>query len=190
MPRKSDTRQRMVHATVRLIRRHGLHGTGLQQVLAESSAPRGSLYFHFPDGKQQLTVEAVRYAASRITARLKTIVEEGATPSETVRLLFDSYAAWVERTEFAEGCPIAGVALDLAPGWEQAQQACAEAAEEWTRVLAAAFESAGTAEADSQARAALVLSALEGALVLARAQRSAQPMRSAGAELARLLEAR
>src|SRR5919204_6025063 len=107
MPRTGDARQRMIKTTARLFRRRGSHGTGLQEVLADSGAPRGSLYFHFPDGKQQLTEEAVRYEAAGIGRRLRRMLDEKPLQADAVRLMFDSYADWLERTEFAEGCPVA-----------------------------------------------------------------------------------
>src|SRR5438067_4757856 len=105
MPRRTDTKQRMVESTGRLFRRHGFHGTGLQQVLTDSDAPRGSLYFHFPGGKQQLTEEAVRHEAARISRRLRRTLAEEPAPGPMVAGMFEAYAGWVERTEFAEGCP-------------------------------------------------------------------------------------
>ena len=175
MPRTSDARQRMIKTTARLFRRQGFHGTGLQQVLADSGAPRGSLYFHFPDGKQQLTEEAVRYEAAGIGRRLRRMLDEKPLQADAVRLMFDSYADWLERTEFAEGCPVAAVALDLTPGWEGAREACRQAFEDWTRLLAECF---------GHDRAELVLASLEGALVLARGGRTAEPMRRIGRQLA------
>ena len=153
----------------------GFHGTGLQQVLEASGAPRGSLYFHFPAGKQQLTEEAVRYEAASIGRRLRRMLDEKPSAAEAVALMFDSYAEWLERTEFSEGCPVAAVALDLTPGWESVRDACRQAFEEWTELLAECF---------GRDRAELVLASLEGALVLARGGRTAQPMRRIGRQLA------
>jgi TetR/AcrR family transcriptional repressor of lmrAB and yxaGH operons len=174
MARQTDARERMIKTTARLFRRQGFHGTGLQQVLVDSGAPRGSLYFHFPDGKQQLTQEAVRYEAASIARRLRRMLGETPSPAEAVRLMFDSYADWLERTEFAEGCPVAAVALDLTPGWESVRDACRQAFEDWTELLAECF---------GRERAQLVLASLEGALVLARGSRSAEPMRTIGRQL-------
>src|SRR2546430_13826382 len=107
MTARGQTRRRLVTATMRLLRRRGLHGTGLNQVLEESGAPRGSLYFHFPDGKHQLTREAARYEAAGISRRLRRMLDESPSPAEAVRLMFDSYADWPQRTKFAEGGPVA-----------------------------------------------------------------------------------
>ena len=62
MARQSDARQRMIKSTARLFRRQGFHGTGLQQVLEASGAPRGSLYFHFPGGKEEIGETALTIA--------------------------------------------------------------------------------------------------------------------------------
>jgi TetR/AcrR family transcriptional regulator, lmrAB and yxaGH operons repressor len=175
MPRQTDARERMIKTTARLFRRQGFHGTGLQQVLADSGAPRGSLYFHFPDGKHQLTEEAIRYETAAIGRRLRRMLEDERSPAEAVSLMFGVYADWLERSDFSEGCPVAAVALDLTPGWESVREACREAFEQWTNLLAERF---------GRERAQLVLASLEGALVLARGGRTAEPMRTIGRQLA------
>ena len=68
MPERGETRRRLVETTAQLLQRQGLNGTGVLEVLRESGAPRGSLYFHFPGGKEQLTVEAIDYSRSVIAA--------------------------------------------------------------------------------------------------------------------------
>src|SRR5262245_4774617 len=107
-----DTRTRMLETTSRLLKLRGYHGTGLNEILAESGAPRGSLYFHFPGGKDQLVMEATRLAVDRITSRRREVLASAATPSAALRAFAEGMAALLSETDYRLGCPIAPIVLD------------------------------------------------------------------------------
>src|SRR5260370_126560 len=87
MPRRSDSRSRMVEAASELFRRRGYHGTAFSDVVRESGAPRGSIYFHFPGGKQELAREAVALAGDEIEEMVETAAGRSADPGSLVRAL-------------------------------------------------------------------------------------------------------
>src|SRR5262245_19469977 len=107
-----DTRRRMIVTTSKLLQKQGFHGTGLNQILEEADAPKGSMYFHFPGGKNQLAAEAIGASGAFIERLLRSHEADSAV------LTLDSYLAglgeWLQRTEFREGCPIATTALEVA----------------------------------------------------------------------------
>ena len=107
----TDTRRRMIVTTSKLLERQGFHGTGLNQILEESKAPKGSMYFHFPGGKNQLAAEAIAAAADHIDRALRT--HEGGSALEAIDGYLTRMAAWLESTEFSGGCPIATTALEV-----------------------------------------------------------------------------
>jgi TetR/AcrR family transcriptional repressor of lmrAB and yxaGH operons len=179
MPRRTDAKQRMLAATVDLLQRQGLNGTGLLQVLAESGAPRGSLYFHFPGGKEQLALEALATARDRIGEWIGRGLDAHDSPAGVISGLFERYARRLEGTDFRFGCPVAAVTLEGATGSEALRAACAGALEAWSDVLASRLDG-------DRDLAELVLATLEGALVVARARRSGEPLRAAGRRLSRL----
>ena len=107
----TDTRRRMIVTTSKLLERQGFHGTGLNQILEEANAPKGSMYFHFPGGKTQLAAEAIAAAADYIDRALRT--HEGGSAIEAVDGYLGQMARWLESTEFSGGCPIATTALEV-----------------------------------------------------------------------------
>ena len=112
MPRKSDSRQRMLGAAVNLIQRQGYHATGMKQVVEESGTPRGSLYFHFPDGKDQMVGEALGIAQTAVAGTIDRVAARSQTPAELIEGLGAAMAKWLTRSDFVEGCPVATVALE------------------------------------------------------------------------------
>src|SRR5690348_1432446 len=101
----------MVNATIKLLSRQGYHGTGLNEIVAEAQAPKGSMYHHFPGGKEQLVAEAVTAAGHYVTGRISA----GESAVEVSELLADRLVRRLEKTEFADGCAIASSTLDVAP---------------------------------------------------------------------------
>ncbi len=181
MPRRSDARPKAIATTARLLQEQGYAATGLEQVLAESGAPKGSFYFHFPGGKEQLAVEAVRASGELVAAVIESVLADTASPGAAVRAFATLQAAQLAGSDYTRGCPVATVALERAgrpsPEGDDLDRpslgaAAAAAFASWLRPLGEAFGRAGCAAPDELAEA--VLAAMEGALILARARRDAE----------------
>lgn len=185
---ETDTRTRILETTADLLRRHGYHGTGLKDILAESGTPRGSLYYYFPGGKEQLTLEAMLRGIDEVTGILEELMATG-DPAGAVRAYAEATAERLEASDFAFGCPVAPIVLDLVGEPVALASACRRALTDWQRALREGFAAAGIAEARSTSLAVTVVSSLEGALILARAQRSTEPMLTVAGELTTLIEA-
>lgn len=168
----TPTRERILYATAELLRRQGYSGTGLKQVVAEAAAPFGSLYHHFPGGKQQLADEVIRGAGAFFQALVTAVYDEEATPEASVRAVFEGAAETLAATDFEDACPIATVALEVASTDEVLRRATADVFEQWTVAL--------TERLGDRGHALAVISALEGAFVLSRARRTVEPMLAAG----------
>jgi TetR/AcrR family transcriptional repressor of lmrAB and yxaGH operons len=171
-----DTRERLLRSTYRLLRRQGYGATGLNQVVAEADAPKGSMYFHFPGGKEELAAAAIDQFAERATAALERLLAESPSVADAVGTIFDADLARLERTEFVEGCPVATVALDAAATHDALAGSVGRAFDGWIAPLAAALEAEGHPAEDAHALAVTVYAGFEGAIVLAKAQRSLEPM--------------
>jgi len=186
--RKGDqTRGRMIDTAARLLQAQGYHGTGLGQVLAEARAPKGSLYFHFPGGKEELAAEALRRSAESWREAVLAVVHAAPSPLDAIRAVCELLATHLEASEFRDGCPIATVALEAAPTSQPLHEACAEAYRTWEGVIEERLRGEGMPAARAERIATLVLAAIEGALVLSKAARSATPLRKVGTELPALL---
>lgn len=185
----TDTRTRMIEATALLIRQRGYHGTSLNDILSASGAPRGSLYFHFPGGKDQLVVEVTRDSVAKVTERLGADLAAESDPSVAVRRIYQSVARMLEENEFSLGCPIAPVVLDAPNDVPDLVEICRSAFEQWIGLLRQAFVRAGVPESRAQALALLVESSLEGLMVIARATRDRSALAVVADEVVALVEA-
>ena len=183
----TDSRENMIRATVDLLRERGYAGTSLGDILARSGGPRGSIYHHFPGGKQELVTEALRRYAAGIRRRLAAVAETG-SGVDLVRALLGAMRDGLRASDYAVGCAVAGVVLDLAPDAKQSLLTpAAEALDGWLDVIAGALIRDGHSKQRAHRLATLVLAAFEGAIILARAQRSTAPLDEVEQELAVLL---
>lgn len=179
----------MIETTARLLQHRGYHGTSLNDILAESGAPRGSLYFHFPGGKDALAAKATRGAIELATAALNEALAAATTPAEGVRLYYEGAADLLVESDFTFGCPVAPVILDAAGGVPELEALCREAFETWTGTLKRAFAEAGAPAERAASLALLAVSTLEGLLLVARAYRDAGPVRRMAAEIEAIIAA-
>ncbi|ROP38715.1 TetR/AcrR family transcriptional regulator [Saccharothrix texasensis] len=179
MPRRTDTRQRVVRTAAGLFRAQGYHATGINQVLAEGGAPKGSLYFHFPGGKEQLAVEAVTLAGNELCEALAAALAAEPDPAKALSRALEVLGQELVASDFRSGCPVATVALDAASDSEPIRVACEDVYASWQRLIAA--------HVGDDDLATVVLAAVEGALLLARTRRSPDPLHAVAARLGALL---
>jgi AcrR family transcriptional regulator len=184
-------RERMVYEAAQQLRRAGVTATGLRQVVAEADAPRGSLQHYFPGGKDQLVAEALQWSGSWAADRVRAHVSEmrRPSPSRLFTAVVDEWSADLRARDFERGCPVAGAVVDCAQGNETVRQAAAGALETWRAPITEALVTMGRTRRRAETLSTLMLCALEGALVLARASRDTSPLRLVARELAPVLDA-
>lgn len=172
MPRpKSDSREKIVDGARMLLRRQGYHGTGLAEIIAVSGAPRGSVYFLFPGGKEEIAAAAVHASAQSIPHLIDEAAEQ-ATVEQWVRTVLDHFAGQLTTSGFTDGCPITTTVLDAVPGSPLLTEACRETYDAWQDAIVATLVGYGTPADAAPGLATTLLSCLEGALVLCRARQS------------------
>jgi TetR/AcrR family transcriptional repressor of lmrAB and yxaGH operons len=171
-----NTRERILHTASGLFQRQGYHATGLNQVLAEGKAPKGSLYFHFPRGKEQLAAEAVTAGGRDVRDELRDALAAAAGPVDGLSAVADFLGARLVATGFRAGSPIATVALDVAGESEPIRTACAAAYAAWGAELAEWFARWGVPADRRESLATVVIAAFEGALLLARVRQEVAPL--------------
>lgn len=169
----AETRVKLLDATRTLVEARGYFGTGLNQIIETSGAPRGSLYFHFPGGKDQLVGEAIGRSGTDI-AELIALVE-APDAREFVRQLLTLLGDRLEQSDWTSGCPVAAVALDVASSNDTVQQACSAVYRQWEDVLRDRLTAYGHPEPERLTTA--VLAMIEGGLILARTHRDRTPLR-------------
>ncbi|MEU5797168.1 TetR/AcrR family transcriptional regulator [Streptomyces sp. NPDC047813] len=185
-PRRSDSRDRMVLSAAALLREYGASGTSVDKVLAHSGAPRGSVYHHFPGGRAQLIDEAVAFAGDFVAE----LIDAAARADDPVAAVDAFFALWREQlvgSGFRAGCPVVAVAVetnDEAPGLARSAAAVFG---RWQQALAALFVRHGLTEERGRRLGSFVIAAVEGAVVMCRAERSTAPLDAAAAEIHELL---
>ncbi|MBA3809468.1 MAG: TetR/AcrR family transcriptional regulator [Solirubrobacterales bacterium] len=181
------SRERFIATTARLLQRQGYAATGLSEIVAASGAPKGSLYFHFPGGKEELAAAAIASAGAQLRDAIATVFASADDVAAAIAGLIDALAAGLAASDYRGGCPIATVALERAGDSPLLRERTAQAFDSWLDAIAARLRAGGLSRARAERRALLVLSAIEGALILARAGRDPGPLQAVREELAELL---
>ena len=183
-------RERMVVSAALLIRERGAHPTAIADVLEHSGAPRGSAYHYFPGGRTQLLCEAIDYAGEHVAARLA----KAARGIDALDALVESYRRQLILTNFRAGCPVVAVAVEAGDPDKRDQATpvidrAAAAFARWIDLTAQLFVADGIAAARADELAMLMTTALEGAIVIARASRDVKPLDVVHRQLRALLQA-
>ncbi|MGB9185671.1 MAG: TetR/AcrR family transcriptional regulator [Solirubrobacteraceae bacterium] len=174
------TRERIVEASAELMRRQGYAGTGVKQIVTEAKAPFGSLYHHFPGGKEELGAEAIRVSGALYELLIPAVFDPAPDLVSAVRAFFAGAADHLRETDYEDACPIATVALEVSSSSEAMRIACAEVFESWIAAGLPRFTAAGLSAPRARELVIAMISALEGAFVLARASRSTEALATAG----------
>ena len=178
----------LLSTAVRLFQEQGYHGTGLTQLLKESGAPKGSLYHHFPEGKEQIAAEAVAQAAHGIELMAASVIAKAESGPAAVTDFAKRLANWFKGTGYRAGCPVTAVLLDTVPSSPLTTQACSQAFTSWIDVWANCFENHGLEAHRALELAQLWVAGLEGAWIMARSQQSTAPFIAVGRMFARQLK--
>ncbi|MGP4114363.1 TetR/AcrR family transcriptional regulator [Streptomyces sp. 4N509B] len=179
------TRARMIDATRDLVEGGGYFGTGLAQVLKASGAPRGSLYFHFPGGKDELVAESLTRAGAEIGRLMEDLLADAPSLAEGVARLLDALGERLTGSGWRKGCPVATVALETAADNDALQQVCSRVYAAWEGTLRDRLAAEG--RPDPAGTALTVLAMVEGALLLARAHRDRAPLDAVARSVAALV---
>lgn len=179
MARATDAKGKTLAAAAKLFRQQGYHGTALQDILAAAGSPRGSLYFHFPDGKEEIGGAALTLAGEAVRQAIAKAAETSEDAETFLTRVVRGMAAELEKSDFKEGCPIATTALETAAQSEVLGAATRTAFQKWELELKRGLFRLGMPAGDADLMATLVLSQFEGALLLARTYRSLEPLQRA-----------
>ncbi len=173
----TEARERMIRTTGRLLRQQGYHGTGLNQIVAEAGAPKGSMYFYFPGGKAELAAAAVDRYAGKVTELLLALLAEHGTAAGAVAAYLDRMATGFDERGFADGCTVASAAAEVAPNEPVIGSATKRALVAWTEALAARLVAEGHPGSEAHRLATAAITLIEGAIVMAKGTQSTDPVR-------------
>lgn len=178
----------MLVSAADVMRERGAAGVTIDEVLARSGAPRGSVYYHFPDGRNQMLTEALRYSGDSITAMIDDATGWGA------RALLREFVEFWERLltegDFTAGCPVVAAAIGSDEDEAKLSAEAGAILRRWCSALTRAFVNDGFEDADAASLAVTSIAALEGAVLLSRSTRTADPLRQVGDQLEFLIKAK
>ena len=178
-PVPSQARRKMIESAVTLLATRGLEGTAFSDVLAKSGAPRGSIYHHFPAGKDQLVDAAIELAGARALGVLDAVA--GSPPREVTKFFLDLWREVLVRSDLRAGCAV--LAVTVATDSPDLLEHAAAIFRAWRGRLAELYV-AGGMDADAAARlGATLVAASEGAVAVSRAERSLEPFELVAAQL-------
>ena len=184
-------RERMVRGAAQLIRRKGVSGTGLREIVVEADAPRGSLQHYFPGGKDELVSDALLWAGDVSARRIGRSLSElqSKVPSALLASIVDGWRRDLTNEQFSAGCPLVAAAADTAATSEQLRQVLRRAFDGWLEPLSESLVDLGVPLERADYLAIVIIAALEGAIILARIRRDLIPLDALVLELGPLLDA-
>jgi AcrR family transcriptional regulator len=165
----------MVASAIALLRERGAAAVTIDAVLAHSGAPRGSVYHHFPGGRDQLLLTAGHSAAAYIT----NLIDEAAASNDPIALIerfVDFWKRSLISTEYSAGCPVVSLAVNARDDLPEAAELVRDTFAAWHRHLTAVLTHAGRSQDAAASLATMAICAIEGAILLCRAQCSPEPL--------------
>jgi len=188
MPAPPKHRGAIVRAAATLFRRNGYAATGINEIAELAGAPKGSLYHYFPEGKDQIGEAAVRFAGKLVLTSLEKLEGDHKTAAAMMQAYCRLLAGWMAKSGFRDGCPISTTLLESAPQSPGIALAGREAFAAWQAVIARALLRDGFSKAEARRLSAFAISAMEGALILARVESSGEPIEHVAKSLAIVLQ--
>ena len=185
---QGTTREKLLDAATTLLRHSGLSGAGINEIVRESGAPKGSVYHFFPEGKEQIVSEALDRHSDRVVSFLEDSLSGPGTTAKKLKTLFDTYAARLEEGRYRLSCPLGAVCLDLDAEMEALRTRVADNFDRYVDAIARHVDVGSPRE--NRAFAAFVVTTIQGAFIRGRAERSGKPFRDAGAWLSMLAAAK
>ena len=179
MAKAPDSKEKTVAAAAKLLCQRGYHGTALNDILDAAGSPRGSLYFHFPNGKEEIGEAALALVAEEVRRMFADAAEKSQTAEGFLALVVRNMASALEASDYRDGCPVAITALETGAQSEVLGAATRNAFRKWENEIKRGLERFGMKADEAALLATTALSQLEGALLLARTYRSLEPMRRA-----------
>jgi TetR/AcrR family transcriptional repressor of lmrAB and yxaGH operons len=183
----SNAREQILNTTCALLEKQGYHGTGLNEIIKESKSPKGSLYYYFPEGKEQITAEAVLQSGMQTAERIRVGLKASSSAAKAVSDFILNVADHVERSGFAAGSPLTAVAMETATQSERINLACRDAYGALELAFHEKLVECGFTKTKSDELATFIVASIEGGIILSRTSHTADPLRMVAKQLKTLL---
>ncbi|MEO8395991.1 MAG: TetR/AcrR family transcriptional regulator [Chloroflexota bacterium] len=176
-------REDILKTTCDLLELQGYSATGLNQIIKESGSPKGSLYYYFPGGKEELAAQALRAAGEIVLQRIRENLATIESPADAISGFINNIALHVEQSGFRAGGPITTVAMETASSSERLRNECDRIYNEWQAAFADKLQLGGVPESRAKRMATLIISSIEGGVILCRTSQSREPLEQVAEEI-------
>lgn len=183
----SSAREQLLETTCDLVEAQGYHATGLNQIIAVSGTPKGSLYYYFPGGKEELVAEAIKRTGELVSGNIRRGLVVSEEASEAVRSFVTIIASAIEASGFRDGGPLMTVALETVNSSERLNRVCREAYQQLQKAFEEKLLASGFDPQQAKHLATFIISSIEGGIVQSRTEHSGDPLRHVAQELGFLL---
>ncbi len=176
MDTKLNSRDKILQTASRLFQLQGYHATGMNQIISESGLPKGSIYHHFPQGKELLAIEAVHFTSSFIERKLLAIMEEISEPVEAIQAFIKDTSSQFDSPESIEGIPVGLLASETALISEPLRLACIDAFSKWEKIIADKLIQHGEKEEHALKMGMLINSMIGGGIMQSITRKDKAPL--------------
>ncbi|MFP3888402.1 TetR/AcrR family transcriptional regulator [Priestia filamentosa] len=176
MKAKGEARERIIQTAAYLFQLQGYHATGLNQIIKESGSPRGSVYYHFPNGKEELAIEAVKYTGEYIEKQIKESMAKSLDPVEAIQHFISVTANQFNDPEHIEGIPVGLLASETALISEPLRCICVEVFKNWADIFADKLMQHGYEKEEAEELGMTINSMIEGGVMFSLAHKDKEPL--------------
>lgn len=185
---KRNSREEMIKSTAYLLQKNGYAGTGMNDIIQHSGAPKGSIYYHFPDGKEQLAIEAVLWTKKNVTAFIKERLSQYEDPEESIQQFFLDSARRFEENNYFQGVPITAMVLETASTSEKLRKACQDVLDAWSKEFAKKLAANEYSEPEATRLGDTLNMMIQGALIMSLARQNAAPLKTAASHIPLIIQ--
>lgn len=186
--KKEGKRDLIIKTASQLFQCQGYHGTGLNQIIEESGAPKGSLYYHFPKGKEEIALEAILLMKEQVLEEAQGDLNKKDSAVEAFQFHIEQIAAEFDKKMNMEGLPIGLIASETASTNEKLRCACQSAFQEWQSLYTDKLKQFGYTKEKAKELSIAINAMIEGGCILALTSESGEPLRTIAKQLPLLLK--
>ncbi len=172
-----QTRRKIIDTVIELLKVKGFNGVGLQEIISQSGTPKGSLYFHFPGGKNEIVETSIKQYGENIDTLLRMLFLNTTDIATAIKAVFSYAINDLESSNYTKGCPIGTTALDPESISKTIQESCAQCFSLMRDVMAERLKKDGMDAVEAEKQATFILSSFEGAIILSKAYRNTEPLK-------------
>ena len=184
---KVNTKEKFIETASRLFEIKGYNATGLNEILAESGAPKGSLYYHFPQGKEQLALEFINLAGEKIKNKIKDALESIENPVEAIMINIENIATIIDNEQKTRDISISLIALETYLTSEILRKACEEIFTSLENIYAEKLIKSGMNKDKAYELGGAIAPMIEGGIILSLTKKNGNSLRLIAKQIPNLI---